>query len=140
MKKIVKLELTIDQAKVVEDALDLYSRIGIGQLEEVEHVLKRKFGFFNVVDKNTPINWDAFNQAIKYAKLYIGFEPNASYGIGNKKVSVSVKRAFEIQKTLSKELAMDRDPNPGFKTFDYEGLTSRYTDDPAPECTITKIK
>jgi hypothetical protein len=44
MKK-VNIELTIEQAEVVRNALDLYNRISLCQIEEVAVVMERQFGY-----------------------------------------------------------------------------------------------
>lgn len=137
--KTVELKMTIEQAKVVQNALDFYSRIGIGQIEEVQRVLRDQMGFDFVAyaEPQSKIDWEEIRSFLTCIKTYLGFECNASYGIGNAAVSIAVHRSYEVYKVLCLALAMDREPNPGYHNVFYDGLTVRYTQDPAPEATIT---
>jgi len=93
----MKLNLTDKQAKVVEAALDLYSRIGMGQLEDVAHVLGRHFEHVN--------SWDLIQQHI-YRLKRAAFPNSAahigtgSWGISNKQVPESFRVAYEIQQVM----------------------------------------
>lgn len=141
MTKKVLLELTEEQAVTVKNALDLYSRIGIGQLEEVAEVLKRQFDFkFNTeLDASqqlTPVWWDEIKSSFYVAKAYLGFERGASYGISHKDVSVAAKRAYEVFKVLSKALAEDRHPPVPTWHVDLEGITFRTTQDVEPKAKV----
>lgn len=134
--KQVQLSMTLEQAEVVKHALDLYSRIGSGQIEEIEYVLKRQFGFDRKKDilegESDEIDWRDFEDNIKRAKHAIGLSGNASYGVGNPRLSIAVHRSYEIYKGLCYALAIDQNPNPSFKTVDYDGNLLRYTQDPEP--------
>lgn len=143
MTKYVEMKLTLEQAKVVQDALDFYTRIGIAQIEEVVPVLQRQFGFdkkancqVECLPYHEAIPWDLIREYINAIKSLLGFSSNASYGIGNGSVNVAVHRSYEVFKVLSKALIEDRDPNPKFRGVHYDGLTLRYTLDKEPEVTI----
>lgn len=137
--KQVELTMTIEQAEVVKKALDFYSRIGIGQIEEVQAVLRDQMGFdFEAyITPVQKIEWDQIRRSLHAVKAFLGFDRNASYGIGNQNVSINVHRSYEVFKVLCKTLIEDRDPNPGFKGVHYDGLTVRYTQDPEPKAIIT---
>jgi hypothetical protein len=133
MKK-VNIELTIEQAEVVRNALDLYNRISLCQIEEVAVVMERQFGY--EIEPDSMLNWYGFKLALKKLKHCFGFSENASYGVGNPSVGISGSRSYEILKVLEFALAMDKDPNPSFRTVYYDGLTLRYTQDEEPKVEI----
>lgn len=66
----------------------------------------------------------------------LGFLPGESYGVGNRAVSDKAHRAYEMEKVVKKVLALHDNPNPTFRGVNYDGLSIRYTEDPAPVCVI----
>ena len=134
--KQVQLAMSIEQANVVKNVLDLYFQIGSGQLEEIESVLKDQLGFDRKRDRlegeSDHINWLNFNNDIQFAKYELGLSRDAYYGIGSPKLTISTLRSYEIYKALAFTLAMDKDPNPAFKTTDYDAVIVKYTNDPIP--------
>jgi hypothetical protein len=141
----VTIELTPEQAYAVRDALDLYTRICLGQFEEIAHLARSE-----VIPQGLPSTTERqalkaqalerLEQLMAIAKGIVGHPPNGSFGIGHRHVHKSGHRAYEIKKALSRELAMFRDPNPEFKGVDYDGLFVRYTDDLAPTVTVKAIE
>ncbi len=140
MSKVV-IEVTTDQAEAISKALDLYTRIGIGQFEEVAQLVS--FGL--VPQKNadagprqiaTPDQCEQVRCLMDEAKRVLGFSRGASNGIGNRDNDISVSRAYEVGKVLDKALAEHRNPTPEFRGVNYDGLGPRYTADPAPVATI----
>jgi hypothetical protein len=136
--KTVSLEMNVEQAQVICSALDLYNRISLGQFEELEslirHRLISKFGS----EKTYPDfeEMDKIRNHIYDIKRIMGFHPHGSYGIGNPNVHISNSRSYEMLKTIQKVLAEDRNPNPDFRTVDYDGVLVRYTQDQLPTCVI----
>lgn len=136
MKKVI-LTLTPEQAVAVRDALDLYSRICIGQIEEIGQLVR-----FGTVPMRNPADMpremadadrcDEIVRLLNDAKAILGYPISGSNGIGHPHVDASGHRAYEIKKVLAKALAEHRDPAPQFRGVDYDGLTVRYTQDPAP--------
>jgi hypothetical protein len=140
MELIIRLG-SEDQARAVERALDLYARLSMGQIEELEYLVRQreirsaegadKPGVADVVGLAERIL--PFCKAIKDA---LGHHPHGSFGIAHQRVSRDAHRCWEIKKVLAKALAMHREPNPKFPTVDYDGLWRRFTDDPEPRVEI----
>lgn len=141
---VVRLTCTIDQAKTISKALDLYTRIGIGQLEELTWMLR--FGLipfprFDDNDQYIAEKLDVIkdiDQSIGHIKTSLGFSTNSGYGIGNPKVLDTFKVAYEVVKVIDRAIAIYNNPDPVFKGVNYDGLTMRYTNDPEPICEVVK--
>lgn len=134
----VHLDLTIEQAHAVSRALDLFARMGIGQMREIAGLVRDgsipfsparlgadRLGAMNAIDD---LCADISNQ--------LGFMRNANHGIGGEQVPASARRAYEVGMVLEKALAEHRDPNPSFRGVNYNGLTVRYTSDPEPSASV----
>ena len=139
MDRIV-LDMCPEQASAVRDALDLYTRIMLGQFDEIGNIARMGMLALHVRegDKTLPgiDTLDELDAVLKAAKAVMGHPANGSHGIGHKHVHVSGKRAYEALKALDRTLAVRRDPNPEFKGVNYDGLIVRYTSDPAPEARV----
>lgn len=140
MSKLL-IEVTEGQADAISKALDLYTRIGIGQFEEVAKLVS--FGLVPVRNTGglprqiaTQEQCDQIHVLMDQSKGVLGFSPGASNGIGNRDNAIDVSRAYEVRKVLDKVLAEHRDPSPFFRGVHYDGLGPRYTDDPAPIVTV----
>lgn len=133
----VTLTLTPEQAVAVRDALDLYSRICIGQIEEIGQLVR-----FGTVPMRKPADMpremadadrcEEIARLLNGVKTVLGYSISGSNGVGHPHVDASGHRAYEVKKVLAKVLAEHRDPAPQFRGVDYDGLTVRYTQDPAP--------
>lgn len=139
----ITLTLTLNQAAAVRDALDAYSRLCIGQLEEVAQLVNT--GIIPLAGTSGNPRMTASNEVredvetlMKAVKAALGYSSNSNHGIGHPHVDLSGHRAYEIKKVLAKILAETRNPNPTFRGVDYDGLGPRYTRDPAPVATIQK--
>ncbi len=138
----VHLSLTLDQAEAIKDALEVYTRLGLGQL----HILAEMVEAGTMPVKNgDPKAEDRFETSMHVRKLTsairaeLGFVAGESYGVGNRNVSKNTHRAYETSRVLRQALAVHRDPNPSFRSVDYDGLIVRYLgDEPAPSCCITE--
>lgn len=130
------LEVTIEQAKVISEALDLFVRIHIGQIGEIEYLfrgmeIRKKDGHFTSYEENEEIR--SYCEAIKRV---LGHPSNGNWSIGNTMVNKSAHRAYEIEKVIDKVIAVYNNPNPEFKGVNYQGLSFRYTNDPEPKAEI----
>ena len=143
----VKLSLTIDQAEVVSEALDLYSRVGMGQIHElVRYALFGKIPKFTMdpVEKQigSDIDRDRLEDAIQKFKAALGYSSLfGGYSITSSNVPLAARRAHEIQKVIDKELVEYSDRVNGvidpFKDVRYDGLVLRVTNDiQVPKCEI----
>jgi hypothetical protein len=138
---VVHLKCTVEQANTISKALDLYTRIGIGQLEEITWMLR--FGLipfprFEDV-QYTSEKLDVLNdiqQSMGHIKTSLGFSANSGYGIGNPKVLATYKVAYEVVKVIDRAIAIHNNPDPAFKGVNYDGIIIRYTDDPEPTCEV----
>ena len=105
---MAKYNLTLNekQAEILVAALDHYSRIGIGQFEDV----------LNVYDRNFKLNYEVREQlrhALDKTKITAGHPPNGSYGIHNPEVRDEFRTAFDIQQVVRHRIAWDRNPEGG---------------------------
>ena len=138
----VHFDLTVDQAAAVDLALDAYTRLCIGQLEEVASLIRQ--GVIPLAregrDDRTTASCavaDEVEALMNQAKALLGYPSNGSNGIGHQHVHISGRRAYEAHKVLAKELAHHRDSEPSiWKGVAYDGLGPRYTQDPAPRVGI----
>jgi hypothetical protein len=133
----VHLELSLGQAQDLNRALDVYVRIGIGQVETIAELMRW--------DQITPAAagvemslelLDGVERRLLELKALLGHARGASLGIGSPKSTLSVRRAYEMKKAMSKALAEHREPSPAFKGVDYDGLFIRYTKDDPPVVTV----
>lgn len=140
MSTKVILELNcLAQAYVLRDALDLYCRLGLGQLEQIEELFRRED-----IPTAKPVSFEGrltlaacLGAHLTATKKTLGFQSNASHGIGNTAVPLGARRAYELQKVLSKALAEHQEPAPVFRGVNCDGVLLRYTQDPLPSVVIT---
>lgn len=139
--KTLTLTLTPEQGQAVSAALDLFVRLGIGQLEEVAHLVR-----LGTIPAARPGdqpreavsygNADEIAHLLSEVKALLGYPANGSNGIGHPHVALAAHRAYEVKKVMDRALALDRDPTPPFPTVNYDGLLVRYTEDPAPSAVV----
>lgn len=107
----MKIELSDKQADVLIAALDLYSRIHLGQFEEVANVAR----MYDVSRLNGDYEaHNEFDDAIREAKTILGFCRNGSYGIFNERVNDVARVAWDMQQVIRHYLAWKRNPEGGF--------------------------
>lgn len=80
------IEVNSVQLRIIRDALNLYTRIGLGQFERI----------VDVYDPRTGAEMEAIVRFLKDAKLAAGFPANGSYGINHPNVSNSTKTAYDM--------------------------------------------
>jgi len=104
------LKVTEEQARLIQKSLDLYSRILIGQFEEISNVI-----LWDVLE------WSDFEgNQVPCEKIHqfkdrigllkqelLGIPPNASHGIHSEKVSDNARKAYDIQKVIRHRIAWD---------------------------------
>lgn len=137
----IQLHLTVDQARVVQSALDLYTQMGLGQLEKLTElarmgVVPRAGRGSDTRQLATAENLDFIEALLKQAKAELGYPSNGSHGVGHPHNHESTHRAYEIYKVVSKTLAELANPRPTFRSVSYDGLLLRYTKDPEPTATV----
>lgn len=137
---VVHLTLTLEQATALSAAAECYARLCIGQFEELSNLVRHGmipwFGGARGIEMTREIasaeEADQIESLAAAMKQTLGYPVNGSHGIGHTHNDITATRAWEIRKVLDKALAEHRDPNPRFRGVNYDGLTVRYTDDPAP--------
>jgi hypothetical protein len=116
------LTLTASQAQTLVEALDLFSRIGIGQINEVESVVTR-YG----MDRKEH-SYEAVKNALDFIKLELmGFQQGGSYGIFHQKVHNIFKEAWDLQQVIRHKLAWTANPGGGFGVNFHEPMKSGST-------------
>ncbi len=137
----IQLTLTLQQASAVAEALDAFSRLGIGQIEELASLISQ--GVVPARDATTmkahPATLDqclAVERQLQDVKALLGYTRGSSLGVGNRGVCDAVHRAWEVKRVLDQALANYRDPSPSFRGVNYDGLIVRYTTDPVPTAVV----
>jgi hypothetical protein len=133
----INIDVSPEQAEVVKRALDLYSRILMGQLGEVSGLMRDEILLVRGAEGEPPrpASLDEVQDVENLMRRAIGVvgHPGGSYfSIGTRGLHVDAKRAYEVRNAVAKVLAERRDPNPEFRGVDYDGVHMRYTQDPAP--------
>lgn len=106
--------------RVMKEALDLYSRIGLGQFDEVERLWrddgrKKADHKYNETEE---IDFDGMREKLKELKQMIGFT-NGSWGIHCLSVPDHFRIAWDIKRVLRHRLAWDLNPE-GAITVDFD--------------------
>jgi hypothetical protein len=108
-----KLTVSEQQAAIIANALDLFSRIGLGQFEEI----------MRVYDRNHVVPLEAREQArnfLKAAKIEVGHTSNGSFGIHSPKVSDDFRAAYDLLQVIRHRLAWDRNPEGNRPQVDFD--------------------
>jgi len=96
------IELTTTQCHVVERALDLYSRVLAGEIDEVASTLRCHFTFTD--EKSNPIPWDnikILEDCLGGLKALLGLPRNGNHGIYSHCISDDARKAYDILKALA---------------------------------------
>ena len=137
----IQSEMTLEQTDAVCDALDAYSRLCIGQLDEVANLVRHGIIPMAQLDGSgervlaSAEVCEQIEELMDAAKRLLGYPANGSHGIGHPHIALSGRRAYEVKKVLAKVVAEQRNPNPEFRGVNYDGLGPRYTNDPVPVAT-----
>lgn len=96
------------QLRLVQEALDLHSRVLLGQFDETGKVAIN----YNVnkLDSDKPKKHafeehHTFTNTLRELKSILGFHPNESYGIFNKNVHEDSRIAYDMIQVIRKHLA-----------------------------------
>lgn len=111
---LVRWSLPESTVFYVLEALDLYTRLGIGQLEILEEHLR--MGSFSPEDDRelTFRILDRAKSVIQSLKMdVLGFQSGASFGIHHPSVNPGVSRTWYLLKVLRHRLSWDRQPAGG---------------------------
>lgn len=145
MTKTYTIELSEEKARSVADALEFYSRICIGQFEEI--LWKVNTGIIpEYSSQSNPKGASDFQRSelvedtCNKLKAVLNYPRNASYGIRNQQVHSSAKHSWEVKKVIDKAIALSNNPNPEMLTVNYDGLIFRVCEDQEPICYVKENK
>lgn len=141
MTDTVRLEMTTEQATAVTAALDLANRIALGQIGEIA-VLAQTGQLFARDDhapggSRAPTSDEIEDIRIKCIEIarILGHR-GGSFGVGSSGITVEARRGYEVMKAIQKAVADH--VAPGGRTVRHDGVTVRYTQDPAPTASIVR--
>lgn len=100
----VVVRMSHHQLRVLEQALDIFTRICIGQLHEVAHVVSSYLPKEFKGDM-----WEMRKELDRLTSAYLGLSPGASFGIPSDKVHDDAKIAYDLEKTFQKHIAVVED-------------------------------
>ena len=111
----VKVEMTLEQARFLVEALDLYSRIGIGQFGEIAHHYEHLVKNASERAGTTIGAYDVGVQIEKALRFLMpeSFFGSCSYGISHPEVTKKAKLAFDMLQPIRYQLAWHRCPEGG---------------------------
>ena len=102
-----QLTVTKDQAKVMQQALDLYTRILMGQLHMVPETVAREYGTFP--------EYEQLERTMAELKdmLFPGKPGQAAFGIGSPELADKAKISVDILDVIRHRIAWDENPEGG---------------------------
>jgi hypothetical protein len=120
----VRLVIGANTAYAMQSLLELFSRIGIGQFNEIAS--RARFTELKHAD-GTPLDYDQLDELDKLADMLkvhlLGLHPNASHGIYSPNVHPDVQRTWALQRALRHRIAWDRQPQGSMGVWHDEPLT-----------------
>lgn len=133
MTERLHCDMALDQAEAVRQGLDLATRMGLGQIGEIAHLVRT--GHIRVRDDRaddghreaTAEECDRVEALAGEIARVLGHPRGGSFGIGNRGVPMHAKRQYETGKAIAKALADSRDP--GGMSVHHDGVGVRYTPD-----------
>ena len=140
----IQITLTPEQAYALIMAADLFTRLSLGQIEELSLIIQQGVipmcseGNAKRIEPNMDII-AGIDGAVAAIKGLLGYPHNGSHGIGHPHVCMEGHRCYEFRKVVEKVLSEWREPNPKFRGVNYDGLGPRYTHDPQPTAVMVKI-
>lgn len=127
----ITLTLSDKQAQVLVGALDLYSRVLIGQIENVEEVLR-----LNYPDLATARLGTARGLCDTIKMILWEFQSGASFGIHNPRVPDKARQAWDLQQVIRNTIARTKNPEGGIQVC-YDTPTQTSTEEPLATATIS---
>jgi hypothetical protein len=120
-----------EQAEVLTQALDLFARIGCGQIEELSRhpTIQKKLYALIDSDKYLDVKNEAEILIGKLKKLLVGFDLHASHGIG---VADEPNRiAYDMFQVIRNKIAWFKNPAGGMEVDFYDPI--QWSEQPLPE-------
>jgi len=106
----VTLRLTEKQATVITTALDLYSRVLMGQVENVEEVLRWTYPKLSMEKLQTA---RLLLNSVK--EVLWGFPANANHGIHNPEVHDKARQAYDLLQVVRNGVTRAKKPEGGIQ-------------------------
>lgn len=108
--KTYRLTINAEQADIISRALDFYSRVGGGQVEEIGAVALLQ-------PYNSALDYTAVENSVNTLKrVLFGLSPNApNCGIGNSRPQFQT--AYDLHQVIRNRLAWDRQPEGGIEVW-----------------------
>lgn len=138
----ITLSLNLEQADVVRAALDLYTRLCLGQLERIGDLVRQDVipvssdstEHRRTADLRT---CDAVSSLLVEVKGHLNYPPAGGMGIAHPHVDLSGRRAYEIARVLTGAIALSK--HHGARTDEIGGaLDLRFTADPPPRARVVE--
>lgn len=133
----VVVEMSLSDAAVLQEALDFYQRIGMGQFEEIKHLFSVRTPTAQV-GTATPEPWDfdpdtvhALSWALARALMGPHARHGASFGIRSRYISNAFRVAYDIQQVVRSAVARHRHPEGGW-TVDFDRFHKTSESDSTP--------
>jgi hypothetical protein len=133
----IQITVTTGQAAALIMAADLFTRLSMGQVDELALVIRQGVipmcsdGGTRRMEPNMDVI-AGIDGAVAAIKGLLGYPHGGSHGIGHPHVCIEGRRCYEFKKVVEKALAEHHNPSPKFPGVVYDGLGPRYTNDPAP--------
>ena len=132
--------MTVEQARGMMRAIDLYMRLLMGQFDELEHL------FF--AEENDPIferttdyyAREEFKYYLKRIKkhVYPTLEYNASWGITGRPCPERATMVYDMYKTMDHAISWHQNPKGGW-TVNYDKPMHWYKELPLPEVKVFEV-
>ena len=108
-KSDIKYTLTIspEHAQLLVRALDLFSRIGMGQFEKISSVYRTL-----TIDQKTNL----YNKLLEIKEI-VGLPYNDHHGIHSPDIKDDFRQAFDMLQVIRHRLAWDKNPKGGFQVY-----------------------
>lgn len=127
----IQLEMNDEQARVVKEALELYGRIGMGQVEEItQHpsLLNREFNDEEVSRHLGDVKEIVFPDLQGRGHYY---------GIRNPNTHEDSRVAFDVQQVLRNRMAWAKNPAGSLGSVIFDDPI-QYSEQPLPSCTVSE--
>jgi hypothetical protein len=103
-----KVTLSEAQVDVILRALDMYSRLGCGQFEEIDRLFQ-----FDPRRNPQSHGWETRQKLDALKQLFLPLPGNASYSICSQEVPVDFRLAWDVHQTLRHHVSWERHPEGG---------------------------
>lgn len=133
----VTIQMTETHARAVRDAIDLFTRIGLGQIEELAQMARDGSLVGRFADEPASLTPDDADRIAAYCQSIKGVlrhPRNGSFGIGAK-IPPQYSLAYEVLKVV--DAAITKHRNPTDTSVRSDGLIVRYSQLPAPSAAVT---